>query len=150
MREDDVKVSFFRRFVLMMRKKDKDFGRACYVDSTPLPNGMADNPFNARCHGVGSSEMMSRLVLVLDDRYGLPVWYDFIGGSILDVGTIMNVVDDVKATLDITIDSLVLDAGYVSREMLGAFASSSPKTLVAGMPARRGYPIQGTLLNIPR
>lgn len=143
MGDDDVKVSFFRSFVSMMRKKNKDFGKACYVDSTPLPNDIADNPFNALCsHGTGVCEMMSRLVLVLDDKYGLPVWYDFIGGSILDVSTIMKVVDDVKATLDITIDSLVLDAGYVSKEMLSAFASSSSKTLVARMPARKGYPFR--------
>ena len=36
--DDHVKMSFFRTFVSAMQKKDPDFGKGCYVDSTPLPN----------------------------------------------------------------------------------------------------------------
>lgn len=57
-----------------MREIHPDFGKGCYVDSTPLPKDIDDNPFNALCcHGVSSSEVQSRLVLVLDDETGLPV-----------------------------------------------------------------------------
>ena len=71
--KDSVKLSFFRTFVSRMRLVSPGFGRGCYVDSTPLPNDMVDNPFNALCcHGVSSSEVMMRLMLVLDDESGLP------------------------------------------------------------------------------
>ena len=38
------------------------------MDSTPLPNDITDNPFNAlSCHGVASSSVQIRLALVLDE-----------------------------------------------------------------------------------
>ena len=86
--DDRTKMTFFRTFVSFMQKKDADFGHGCYVDSTPLPNDIDDNPFNALCcHGVGSSEVMTRLILVLDEKSGLPVWYDIIPGNVLDINT---------------------------------------------------------------
>ena len=138
---DAVKVAFFRSFVAEMRKKNPRFGKGCYVDSTPLPNDIGDNPFNALCcHGVGSSEVMTRLVLVLDEASGLPVWYDIIPGNVLDINTVMTAVNDVAATLDVEIDSLVLDAGYVSKELLDVFHIGSEKTVIGRMPARKGFP----------
>ena len=111
--DDDTKMSFFKAFVSFMQKKTPDFGKGCYVDSTPLPNDISDNPFNALCcHGVSSSEVMTRLILVLDEASGLPVWYDIIPGNVLDINTVMRVVNDVA-------DSL----GIIGR-----------------MPARKGYP----------
>ena len=124
-----------------MQKKDPDFGKGCYVDSTPLPNDIDDNPFNALCcHGVDSSEVMTRLILVLDEKSGLPVWYDIIPGNVLDINTVMTVVNDVADSLGIEIESLVLDAGYVSKELVGAFHIGSEKTIIGRMPARKGYP----------
>lgn len=139
--DDKTKVMFFRSFVSLMQKKDPSFGRGCYVDSTPLPNDIDDNPFNALCcHGVASSEVMTRLVLVLDEKSGLPVWYDIIPGNVLDINTVMTTVNDVADSLGIEIDSLVLDAGYVSKELVGTFHIGTEKTIIGRMPARKGYP----------
>ncbi len=139
--DDHVKVSFFQTFVSAMQKKEPDFGRGCYVDSTPLPNDIDDNPFNALCcHGVASSEVMPRLILVLDEKSGLPVWYDIIPGNVLDINTVMSVVNDVADSLGIEIESLMLDAGYVSKELVGAFHIGTEKTIIGRMPARKGYP----------
>ena len=55
MGEDSLKVSYFRTFVAAMQKQDPSFGKGCYVDSTPLPNDIDNNPFNALCcHGLRS------------------------------------------------------------------------------------------------
>ncbi|MCH4012758.1 MAG: transposase [Solobacterium sp.] len=141
MGEDDTRMAFFRNFVKVMQDSDPAFGKACYVDSTPLPNDIEDNPFNAlSCHGVSASDVMVRLVLVLDEATGLPVWYDIIPGNVLDINTIMNVVNDVADSLGIVIDSLVLDAGYVSKDLVSAFHIGTEKTLIGRMPARKGYP----------
>ena len=139
--DDSAKMCFFRTFISAMQLRDPDFGSACYVDSTPLPNAINDNPFNALCcHGVGSSEVMIRLVLVLDEKTGLPVWYDIIPGNVCDINTTMNVVNDVADNLGITINSLVLDAGYVSKELIHAFHIGTQKTVIGRMPAKKGYP----------
>lgn len=139
--DDNVKMSFFKAFVSYMQGRDPSFGKGCYVDSTPLPNDIDDNPFNALCcHGVSSSEVMTRLVLVLDEASGLPVWYDIIPGNVLDINTVMTVVNDVADSLGIEIDSLVLDAGYVSKDLVEAFHIGTDKTVTGRMPARKGYP----------
>lgn len=141
--DDHVKVSFFKTFVSAMQKTEPDFGKGCYVDSTPLPNDIDDNPFNALCcHGVASSEVMTRLILVLDEKSGLPVWYDIIPGNVLDINTVMAVVNDVADSLGIEIESLVLDAGYVSKELVGVFHIGTEKTIIGRMPARKGYPFK--------
>lgn len=141
MGSDSIKVSFFRSFVAIMQKKDPSFGKGCYVDSTPLPNDIDDTPFNALCyHGVSSSEAMTRLILVLDEASGFPVWYDIIPGNVLDINTVMTVVDDVAATLGIESDSLVLDAGYVSKALIRTFHIGTEKTIIGRMPACKRFP----------
>lgn len=129
-----------------------DFGTGCYVDSTPLPNDIADNPLNALCsHGVASASVQARLVLVLDEETGLPVWFQTIPGNVLDLSTISGVMEDVAESLGIRIGSLVLDAGYVTKSVIGEFNADpcqpagaegdrKPRTIVARMPAKKGYP----------
>ena len=143
MGRDRTRMSFFKAFVEKMRKETPSFGRCCYVDSTPLPNDIDNNPFNALCsHGVESTSVQTRLVLVLDEETGLPVWYDIIPGNVLDISTIMTVVNDVAISLDITINSLVLDAGYISKEVIHAFHNGTEKTFIGRMPARKGFPFK--------
>ena len=143
MGDDKTKIKFFTTFVKAMRRKDPQFGKGCYVDSTPLPNDITDNPFNAlSCHGVASSSVQIRLALVLDEKTGLPVWYDIIPGNVLDISTISNIINDVAESVDVEIDSLILDAGYVSRELIQTFHNGSEKYIIGRMPARRGYPFK--------
>ena len=138
MGDDRAKVAFFRSLVDAMRAADPSFGTCCYVDSTPLPNDLADNPLNAfSSHGLGEAAVQSRLVLVLDDATGIPVWYEVIPGNVVDVSTLARVREDVGATLGVTVSSAVLDAGYVNRELVG-----SDMRYLARMPARRGYPFK--------
>ena len=88
MGQDATKMAFFQTFITAMRKANPNFGNGCYIDSTPLPNDIEDNPFNALCcHGVSSSMVQMRLILVLDEESGLPVWYDIIPGNVLDINT---------------------------------------------------------------
>lgn len=152
MGDDKIRVEFFKQFVKQMRKINPKFGKGCYVDSTPLPNDIQDNPFNALCsHGVESTYIQTRLILVLDQVTGLPVWYQIIPGNVLDLSTIKSVMTDVVETLDIKITDLVLDAGYVNKDLIETFnLDTKPytdengdlvdNTLIARMPAKKGYP----------
>jgi len=140
--DDAVRLSYFRAFVARMRGSNPAFGKACcYVDSTPLPNDIRDNPFNALCsHGVGASAVMTRLVLVLDEATGLPVWFSLVPGNQLDMKTLGTTVADVSESLGITVESLVLDAGYVTHDLLDKVHVGTPRTFIGRMPARKGYP----------
>jgi len=143
MGEDSSRIAFFKAFVTQMRKKDPEFGTGCYVDSTPLPNAIRNNPFNALCsHGITSTSIQTRLVLVLDEKTGLPVWYSVIPGNLLDLSTLRSTMSDVAESLDICISNFVLDAGYASREVIEAFhiGNEVGKTITVRMPAKKGYP----------
>jgi hypothetical protein len=141
MGEDTSRMAFFKAFVKAMREIEPGFGRGCYVDSTPLPNDISDNPFNALCsHGLGSVSVQTRLALVLDEATGLPVWYDVIPGNLLDLATTMTLIGDVETSLGIDVDSFVLDAGYVTKELVGSFHVGTDKTFVGRMPVKKGFP----------
>lgn len=143
MGDDDIKLVFFKEYIKTMRKTYPHFGKATYVDSTPLPNDIVNNPFNALCsHGVTTTSVQMRLVLVLDQETGLPVWFDIIPGNVLDVNTLMTITKDVFVSLDIQIGDYILDAGYVSKEVITEFKIGSEKSFIARMPAKKGYPFK--------
>lgn len=151
---DRIKMEFFKAYVKFMRKAFPGFGKACYVDSTPLPNDMDDNPFDAFTnHGTGSSENQMRMAVVLDSKIGLPVWFDIYSGNVLDLSTLSEITADIQTNLGIRITEYVLDAGYASKELIQSFPTtvegeeSDPadtdddvRNIVVRMPARRGYP----------
>ena len=132
--------AFFRAFVAWMRKIEPEFGKACYVDSTELPSEARNNPYvHLRTErGVTKEEM--RLALILDKGSGLPVWYTIFPGNMMDVNTLRDVIDEVYSTLNIRIDSLVLDSGYASKDVIQTYGCGQESSLILRMPARRGYP----------
>ena len=66
--KDHTRVEFFRTYIEMMRKKHNNFGKASYVDSTPLPNDIQNLVTNALCsHGLTQTSNQTRLVMVLDE-----------------------------------------------------------------------------------
>lgn len=141
MGDDSVKLTFFREYVSFMRERIPSFGECCYVDSTPLPNNMENNPFNYLCsHGLRGCDVKMRLVLILDDATQLPVWYTIIPGNLSDCNTINSIQDDVFSSLGITISKLILDAGYITHDFLQVFNNSSDKTFIGRMPFRKGFP----------
>ena len=171
MGNEQIKIAFFRKLVELQKQQNPDFGKSCLIDSTPLPNDIDDNPFNAlSCHGIGSSAEQIRLVLVLDKKTGIPVWYDLIPGNVLDINTLEKIRNDVTEFLELIIAEYTLDAGYCSKLLIqeffpekkndanvkieaesnndietdGATETGNEKKesgdLIVRMPARRGYP----------
>lgn len=144
MGDDRIRMSFFTEFVSSMRRRRPDFGRCAYVDSTPLPNSISSLCTNAPCsHGVESTSVQTRLVIVLDKETGLPVWFQIVPGNVLDFQTTKTLLADVEESLGIRIEELVLDAGYVSKELLQSLDGGEFKSLIARMPAKKGYPYRG-------
>ena len=140
---DSMKVSLMKGYVEMERSGNKDFGSGCYVDSTPLPNDI-DIPISALCsHGTGGCEMQARLAVCLDSASGLPVWYSLFSGNIQDMSTLMDEIDDAETSVGVSIDDLVLDAGYITKELITAYNSDDRFVSFAGrMPARKGFPFR--------
>lgn len=146
MGEDKTKLSFFRNYINVMRSEYPDFGKACFVDSTPLPNDI-DSPFSALCsHGIASTAMQMRMVMVLDEASLRPIWFDIIPGNVLDINTLKHITKDIEISLDIHLNGFYLDAGYASKELIQSFKLQNnneeipEKKYLVRMPAKRGYP----------
>ena len=148
---DHCRLKFFKQLTNHLKMIYPNFGRGCFVDSTPLPNDIKDNPFNALCsHGVTSTSVQTRLVLILDQETGLPVWFEIIPGNVLDLSTIANIAENVYTSVGVTVESVVLDAGYVTQDLLKSLNSESVqaedsdikriRVMTARMPAKKGYP----------
>lgn len=150
--DDKNKERFFKSLITEMRKTNPDFGRGCYVDSTPLPGEARDNPFNAlSSHGTDGARIQSRLVMVMDIQTNIPLWFEIIPANVLDKSTIESITNDVRSTLDIRIDRYDLDAGYARKELFEMFNRnnstytdeqniSREHTVLVRMPAVNGYP----------
>lgn len=142
MGQDETKVAFFQAFIRAMRCRDTSFGKGCFIDSTPLANSIHHgNPYKRlRCQaGQGCTEQI-RLVLVVDEASGLPIWYELFPGNIMDIHTVATITRRVRDTLGVETVSHILDAGYVSKDAIQQLAGGKEKTLIARMPNRRGYP----------
>lgn len=146
MGEDKTKLSFFKRYVSFMRSQNSDFGKACFVDSTPLPNDI-DSPFSALCsHGLSATSMQMRLIMILDEATLRPIWFDIIPGNVLDINTLRQVTKDIEVSLDISLNGFLLDAGYASKELVQSFVIQKDgedipdRKYLVRMPAKKGYP----------
>ncbi len=137
---DEARRAFFRAFVQGMRRKIPGFGKGCGVDSMPIPDGGRDSPFTAWCgHGVEATAAPQRLMLVLDEATGLPVWHEWLPGNALNFSAIMNVLNNAGAMLDVEIEQLVLDAGYINKELLQAFHAASSKKIIIRLPVKKEF-----------
>lgn len=163
MGDESVRKTFFVEYAALRRKQDRNFGQCCFIDSTPFPNDIMNNPFAAFSnHGTGVSTRQTRLVLVLDQSSLLPVWFSIIKGNVVDMNTLDDITSQVKELLDIDIREFVVDAGYATKETIGRFFPVAPadaadvdlkiapdagdlvgsdgRHFTVRMPERRGYP----------
>ena len=145
MGKDQRKVSLMKGYVELEKKADSKFGSGCYVDSTPLPNDI-DIPITALCsHGTCGSEMQARLAVCIDSESGMPVWYSLFSGNIQDTNTLLKELDNVETSVGVSMDELVLDAGYISKELINAYHledGGKNISFTGRMPARKGFPFK--------
>ena len=140
MADPNVKLDFFKNFIAEMRKTNKDFGKVCYIDSTPIPNEVKSMMLNYFCtHGTNTAAMQVRLALLLDEETGYPVWFDVIPGNVTDGKTLVTMFDYVTEELELEVNDLVLDCGYCTKDNLLHFKSGALANFLVRMPARKGY-----------
>lgn len=146
MGDDDLRIKFFRAFIKLMKHSTDyidqyaEFGKGCYVDSTPLPNEIRSLMSNAFCsHGTEGNCLQTRMYLVLDDKSDLPVWYGLTPGNVLDLSTINTIASDTFISVGIEISSMVLDAGYITKDFLSHYSQDDEKTFIGKSPQKRGF-----------
>jgi len=102
---------FFKAYIAHIRA---EVGSGVLVDSTGLPNDIRIPVTAVNNHnGVISNE--SRLILVVDRRSGLPLYFRYVAGNIVDVSTLVSTLAELDCS-GIDVDYAIVDAGYYSEK----------------------------------
>jgi len=113
--EEQVQRKFFNGYLKLVSKTSKN---GVLIDSTGLPNDVGFPLTALNVHnGVASNEM--RLVLVVDRVSGMPLYFRYVAGNIVDVTTLKITLAEL-ARYGITVDHAIVDAGYYSENNIRA------------------------------
>ena len=89
-------------------------GTGVLVDSTGLPNDI-HMPVTAVNNHIGVISNEARLILVVDRKSGLPLYFRYMAGNIIEVSTLETTLTELKAS-GFDVDYAIVDAGYYSEE----------------------------------
>jgi transposase len=84
------------------------------IDSTGLPNEI-DMPLSAWGHHGGGTERETRLLMVVEKETGMPLYFRYMAGNIVDVSTLTSTVAEL-AKMGVDTAFALIDAGYYSEE----------------------------------
>jgi hypothetical protein len=113
--EEGMKRAFFDMYVPYL-KTIPGISYNLLIDSTGLPNDIRfDYAAISNHNGVISRE--TRLIYVVERNTGIPIYYRFVAGNIVDVTTLRVTVNILKAQ-GIDVHHSILDAGYSSEKNL--------------------------------
>lgn len=93
-------------------------GKSILVDSTGLPNDICFPLTAVNNHG-GEINNEARLVLVLDKSSGMPVYFRYVAGNIVDVSTLKTTLSEAGA-YGVDVSYAIVDAGYYSETNIRA------------------------------
>ena len=100
---------FFKAYISHVRP---EIGTGVLVDSTGLPNDIQIPITAVNNHNhVISNE--ARLILVVDRKSGLPLYFRYVAGNIVDVSTLKTTLAEMRCSC-IDVDYAIVDAGYYS------------------------------------
>ena len=98
---------FFKAYIAHIRP---EVGSGVLVDSTGLPNDIhiPITAVNNHNHVISNE---ARLILVVDRKSGLPLYFRYVAGNIVDVSTLISTLAELDCS-GIDIDYAIVDAGY--------------------------------------
>lgn len=115
---EDAKRHFFTEYIKFLERniaqKDKDHPQGIddgiLIDSSGLPNAIHCSLTAVNNHnGVVSEEI--RLIYVVQQRTGLPLFFRYVAGNVIDVSTLTRTIEELKAN-GVNTKFAILDAGY--------------------------------------
>jgi hypothetical protein len=112
-------------------------GKGILVDSTGLPNDICFPLTAINNHG-GEISNEARLVLVLDKSSGMPVYFRYVAGNIIDVTTLETTLSEVRA-YGVDVHYTIVDAGYYSEKNIRALYGSEISFVMRMVPNRKIY-----------
>jgi hypothetical protein len=103
---------FFQKYLNMQLPKNKKFG--ILIDSTGLPNDI-QFPLTALNNHNGLVSKEARLILVVDRKSGMPLFFRYNAGNIVDVTTLKATLEELRQ-YKVFMNYAIVDAGYCSED----------------------------------
>ena len=115
---EEAKQCFFKEYFKFLAKddiclKDSDNGHftsGILIDSTGLPNAI-HFPLTAVNNHNGQINEEVRLIYVVQQQTGMPLFFRYVAGNVVDATTILRTIAELKAN-GINTNMAILDAGY--------------------------------------
>jgi len=112
-REDNLR-RFFEAYLKFLDRKLDDGKGSILIDSTGLPNSI-HFPLTAVNNHNGEISNEVRLIYVTHQETGLPIYFRYCPGNVIDVSTLATTIAELKA-IGINTKFSILDAGYYDKD----------------------------------
>ena len=109
---EDVQRQFFEGYLSAVYGNDGAAG--ILVDSTGVPNATKMEITQISNHN-GDINREVRLIYVIDRDNGMPIYFRYVAGNIVDVSTLITTVNEL-AQYGVSVSRAILDAGYFSEK----------------------------------
>jgi len=110
--DEAVAQDFFVRYIKLQWPQGTK--AAILIDSTGLPNAIHFPLTAVSTHG-GETTEETRLIYVVDAKSGMPLFFRYNAGNIVDVSTLKSTLDELKAN-GVSVKDAIVDAGYCSEK----------------------------------
>jgi hypothetical protein len=117
--EEDGQRCFFRNYIQSIHKQEK---HGIIIDSTGLSTGLPNSinfPLTAMNSHNGEISNEVRLVVVVDRKTNMPLYFRYIAGNIVDVSTLQTTLAELRE-FGVQTDFVIIDAGYCSQDNIRA------------------------------
>lgn len=125
---------FFNEYLRYISSK---CGKGILVDSTGLPNDIRF-PLTAVNNHNGDISIEARLIFVLDSKSGLPLYFRYAAGNIVDVATLKTTLCELH-TYGIDVERAIIDAGYYSEGNVKELQRNQISFVMRLIPNRKLY-----------
>ncbi len=133
--DEEVQRCFFASYLKAVYGKQGTAG--VLIDSSGLVNASKMSITQISNHN-GDINMEIRLIYVLDRRNGMPIYFRYCPGNIVDVSTLCTTIAELSQ-YDVSVDYAIVDAGYFSEKNVKDLYSNKVHFLTRLAPNRRIY-----------
>ena len=109
---EEVQRAFFENYLACVYGESGTAG--ILVDSTGVPNATKMDITQISNHN-GDINREVRLIYVIDRSNGMPIYFRYVAGNIIDVTTLITTVNELKQ-YGVSVNQAILDAGYFSEK----------------------------------
>ena len=110
--EENVQRIFFERYLDILYGNRNGQTAAILIDSSGLPNAAKMSVTQLNNHN-GDISLEARLIYVIDRQNGMPIYFRYCPGNIVDVSTLCTTIAELSQ-YNVNVDSAIVDAGYFS------------------------------------